>query len=353
MNVAATSVWDQVVGQDPAISQLRASASDPTHAYLFLGPSGSTKEQAARAFAARLLSGSDDAAARDARLVLAGEHPDVREVHRAAATISTEQIREIVRLAAMAPVEGARQVIILHEFHLLTAMGAAALLKTIEEPPPSTIFVVLADMMTTDLVTIASRSARVDFRPLTAATIAATLVAEGTDPARAELAAAAAAGNLRRARVLVADPELERRRQAFADVPRQLDGHGATVIRLTSELFGLIERAAEPLTARQAAEAAELEERIKMVGERGSGRKQLEDRHKREQRRHRVDELRSGLATMAGTYRDALVTHTAARVEGPVGAVTRIHESIAVLGERNPNETLLIQALLLDLPSLD
>ncbi|HQV56572.1 MAG TPA: hypothetical protein PKV27_01070 [Ilumatobacteraceae bacterium] len=352
MSATHASVWDQVVGQEHAVSQLRASATEPVHAYLFLGPSGSTKEQAARAFAARLLSGSDDASARDARLVLAGEHPDVREVQRAAATISTEQIREIVRLAAMAPVEGIRQVIILHEFHLLTAMGAAALLKTIEEPPPSTIFIVLADMMTTDLVTIASRCARVDFRALNASTIAQVLVTEGTDPTRAELAAVAAAGNLRRARVLVADPELERRRQAFADVPRRLDGTGAMVVRLTAELFGLIESAAEPLTQRQAAEAAELDERIKMVGERGGGRKQLEDRHKREQRRHRVDELRSGLATMAGTYRDALVARTAARAEGPVSAVSRIHQSIAAL-ERNPNETLLIQALLLDLPTLD
>ena len=54
-------IWDDVVGQDIAISQLRAAAdSGPVHAYLFVGPAGSTKLQAARAFAARVISGGED-----------------------------------------------------------------------------------------------------------------------------------------------------------------------------------------------------------------------------------------------------------------------------------------------------
>ena len=75
----ATSVWDEVVGQGSAVEQLRRSAADPVHAYLFVGPSGCTKDEAARAFAALLLTGHDDTTARDSRLALAGEHPDVRE----------------------------------------------------------------------------------------------------------------------------------------------------------------------------------------------------------------------------------------------------------------------------------
>ena len=279
----------------------------------------------------------------------------MREIHRVGATISAEQIREIVRLAAMSPVEGDRQVIILHEFHLLTAMGAAALLKTVEEPPPSTIFVILADLMSPDLVTIASRCARVDFQPLDEATVAGVLRAEGVDDEVALAAALASAGDLRRARVLAADPELERRRQAFATVPQRLDGTGAGVVRITAELFALIDAAAEPLTARHAAEVAALDERIAAAGERGSGRKQLEERHRRELRRHRTDELRSGLVAIAATYRDGLVGGSLGgpgkRLDGAVAAVARIHEAIAAL-ERNPNETLLVQSLLLELPSM-
>ena len=59
--------------------------------------------------------------------------------------------------------------------------------------------------------------------------------------------------------------------------------------------------AAAPLVERHAAEAAELDARIAQFGERGSGRKLLEERHRRELRRHRTDELRSGLAVLAAT----------------------------------------------------
>ena len=101
----------------------------------------------------------------------------------------------------------------------------------------------------------------------------------------------------------------------------------------------------------QAEEAAALEARVAAVGERGSGRKQLEERHKRELRRHRVDELRSGLAVLAGAYRDALVQGPTAPPRRRCARCTRIHQALEAL-DRNPNETLLLQALLLDLPSL-
>ena len=59
---APGSVWDDVVGQPDAIARLRAAADvGPVHAYLFVGPAGSTKLQAARAFAARLIGGTEDA----------------------------------------------------------------------------------------------------------------------------------------------------------------------------------------------------------------------------------------------------------------------------------------------------
>jgi DNA polymerase-3 subunit delta' len=345
------SVWDGVVGQPRAIDQLTRAAIAPVHAYLFVGPAGSTKEEAARAFAALLLTGVDDADARDARLALHREHPDVREVERAGARISTEQVSDVIRTASLAPVEGSRKVMILHEFHLLDANAAARLLKTIEEPPPSTIFLVLADQVPPELVTVASRCVRIEFSTIPQAAILDVLVADGIPADTAALAAGAAEGNLTRARVLAVDPGLRARRAAFASIPHRLDGTGSTVVALCNELSTLIEGAAAPLAERQTEEAAALEARVAAVGERGSGRKQLEERHKRELRRHRTDELRSGLAVVAGTYRDALVQGTLARPEAAVHAVRRIHLALEAL-DRNPNEMLLLQSLLLDLPSL-
>ena len=71
------SVWDAVVGQPRAVDQLSRAAVNPVHAYLFVGPAGSTKHEAARAFAALLLVGHDEPDARDARLALAGWGLDV------------------------------------------------------------------------------------------------------------------------------------------------------------------------------------------------------------------------------------------------------------------------------------
>ncbi|MEO6653519.1 MAG: hypothetical protein ABIP17_12780 [Ilumatobacteraceae bacterium] len=348
---ATTSVWSDVVGQSDAIERLTRSAADPVHAYLFIGPAGSTKKEAARAFAALLIGGVDDASRRDADLVLRGEHPDVKEVARVGPSISFDQAREIVRTASLAPSEGSRKVMILDEFHLLRPEGAALLLKTIEEPPDSTVFVIVADFVPHDLITISSRCARIDFRSVEPQRIADRLVLEGVDPESANEAAIASGGNVDRARVLAADPELSARRRTFADVPYALDGTGATVMSVVDELLAKIEVAAVPLVERQEAEADALDERIKQYGERGSGKKSLEDRHKRELRRHRTDELLAGLTVIASTYRDALVDSSVDRPESVAEAVRRIHRSMESF-ERNPNEALLLQALLWSLPVL-
>jgi len=227
------------------------------------------------------------------------------------------------------------------------------LLKTIEEPPPSTHFVALADFVPPDLVTIASRCVRVDLRAIPEDVLSARLVAEGVGPEAAAGAASAARGDLTRARILAADPALETRLAAFAAVPTRLDGTGAVVMDVSAGLLELIDEAAGPLVERQAIEAEELDARIEQFGERGSGRKLLEERHRRELRRHRTDELRAGLGVLAATYRDLLAVGARdhlGRTDGYVAAVHRIHASLEAL-ERNPNEPLLLQALLWSLPA--
>lgn len=346
-----TGIWDAVVGQPNAVRRLQASIANPLHAYLFVGPPGSTKNEAARAFAAALLSGGDDAHQRDARLALQGAHPDVREFARVGAAISKDQADEIIRLASLAPTESNRKVLILDEFHLLSPEAAAKLLKTIEEPPPSTVFVILADFMPPDLVTIASRCIRIDFIPIPDAVIIDTLTVEGVSNDRAAESAAAAHGDLSRARLLANDTHLASRRTLFAGTPRQLDGTGKSAVAAVEALLWEIDAAAAPLVQRHADEVTAMEERIKSMGERGSGKKTLEERHKRELRRHRIDELRFGLATIAGSYRDALVAGTLKRPDVAASAVTRIHQALEAL-DRNPNEQLLLQALLLELPPI-
>jgi hypothetical protein len=115
-----------------------------------------------------------------------------------------------------------------------------------------------------------------------------------------------------------------------------------------AELLGSAGVAA--LEARQAAELADLAERVERTGERGAGRKVLADRHKRELRRLRHDELRFGLATLAGTYGEAL-TDGGADARACIDAVAAIQAAAEAM-VRNPTEALLLQDLLLKLPPL-
>jgi len=353
MMLSASPLSDGIIGQSEALELLNFAVEHPVHAYLFLGPAGSGKRRAARAFAAALLCHNGQCGTcRDCVLTMSGEHPDVSEVERVGAAISAEQASEIVRSASFAPVEGDRKVLILDEFHLLNASAAARLLKTIEEPPAGTVFCVLADQLVPDLVTIASRCVRVPFHSVPDRLIADALIAAGIDEEVATEAARAAAGDLDRARLLATDSGLVARREAFASVTHRVNGSGTRVVEIIEELLTLIEAASEPLKARQTNELAELEIRVAQTGERGAGRKALEERHKRELRRYRTDELRAGLSTVASTYRDRLVQGLEGRRGAEdAAAVDRIIEAIAHL-ERNPNETLLLQALLLSLPPI-
>ena len=343
------TLFAAVVGQPHAVMSLRAAAAAPVHAYLFVGPAGSGKRVAARAFAAALLCRLDGCGVcRDCRLALAGEHPDLREVERVGAAISAEQADEIVRVSVLAPVEGQRKVLVLDEFHLLRAEAAARLLKTIEEPAASTVFLVLADDVPPELITIASRCVRIELRSIPDAVVADVLRDEGFANDVAVEAARSAGGDLDRARLLAHDPGMAARRRAFAELPHRLDGTGSNVMAAVDELIGLIDGAAAPLQERQANEVADLDARTAQLGERGSGRKALEERHKRELRRHRTDELKSGLVALAGTYRDRLA-HGGREPMAKVTAVAAVHDAIEAM-ERNPNEPLLLQALLLRMP---
>lgn len=356
-----------VVAQEAAVANLRAAARSPVHAYLLVGQAGTGVREAVRAFAADVLcrAGGCGVCASCAN-ALSERHPDLVFVERSGASIRVQEIDEVIRLASRPPSEGRFKVIVLVDFHLVD-QHYARLLKTLEEPPPSTVFLVLAEQVPPELVTIASRCVRIDFAALPAEVIASVLLSEGVEPALAEEVAAAAAGRLDRARLLAADPGFAGRRAAWRTVPARLDGTGAAVARIAEELLASIDTVLDPLREGQAAEGAELEARLDAYGQRGGGRKELEDRHKREQRRVRADELRFGMAALAAVYRDALVAGALAgdagagpevlRAGGPPGGTPQVSRRGAVValqaldaaGEalgRNPNEALLLQGLL-------
>jgi DNA polymerase-3 subunit delta' len=349
-----------LVGQAEVVKVLRAAAAKPVHAYLFVGPPGTGKMEAAVAFAAMLVcpDGGDDGC-ETCRRVFEGVHPDVVVVEREGAFLSIGQAQEVTRLAARTPLESTRMVIVLTDLHLVREAGPA-LLKTVEEPPASTVFLALAEFVPPELVTIASRCARVEFRALTEEQLTGALVAEGVPTEMAASIAALAGGRLDRARLLAKDPEAEGRRRAWEQVPARLDGTGATIAVLVEEFLEQLKRSAGPLTSRQEAELARLlahnADEIGTVPTRlaqsavRAGVRELEERHKREQRRQRTDELRSGLAALAGAYRDRAVA--GALPAQYAAQAVRLIDGLSADLAFNPGEQLAVQALLVRLDRL-
>jgi len=350
--VERADLWHDVVGQGRAMAALQAAARRPVHAYLLVGPPGSGKRAAARAFAAAVLG--LDAADRGAdvdravQLCLDEAHPDLQVFEPEGAAISAPDAREIVTAASRSPVEGGRKVLVLEEFHTVQQAGPI-LLKTIEEPPESTVFVILAEEVPNELVAIASRAVRIDLGPVPQDAVAERLVQEGIAPEVAATTAAAAGGDLHRARLLARDPSLVVRRDSWASIPHRVDGTGHTAATLVDEVVAHIDAAQGPLDERHEAERAALEEQIETYGLRPTERKEQEKRHKREVRRHRAAEIRFGLAVLAGEYRDRLAT---AHDPTPYLEALRDVQAAAEALVRNPNELLLLQALVVGLPPI-
>jgi DNA polymerase-3 subunit delta' len=335
----AVDYFDALIGQELVVSQLRGCLERPVHAYLFVGPAGAGKRAAAFAFAASLLK--DDRALRNT-------HPDVHLVEREGASISVGQAREISRLASLSPVEGAQKVLIADDFHLV-ADAAPALLKTIEEASASTTFIVLAESIPKELVTVASRCVVVEFRALATDVIVNALTTDGIDEARAQAIAESSFGDLDRARLLATDDTVVARHQMWIDIPSKLDGTGAAAAEAALAIAAMIDASAENLVARQSEEFAQLKAEVEQGSATNGALKELEANHKRQQRRLRVDELRSGFATIAQELSRRLQLAPDERMIKRIDAALTSLQWASESLEFNPNESLLLHGLFVKL----
>jgi DNA polymerase-3 subunit delta' len=158
----APGVWADVVGQDAAVAQFRRAASPEgslAQAWLVTGPPGSGRSTAARAFAATLQceQGTGCGRCRACRTTLAGTHPDVTVVATDKLSIAKEEVRSLVMTAQRAPATGRHRVIIVEDADRMTAGTFNVLLKSIEEPPPSTVWMLCAPSAEDLAPTIRSR----------------------------------------------------------------------------------------------------------------------------------------------------------------------------------------------------
>jgi len=232
------SVWSDLVGQAPVIDTLQAAVASSTgdgrsmtHAWLFTGPPGSGRSNAARAFAAALQC--DEAGCghcQTCTTARAGSHPDITLINTAGLSIGVDVARDHVRRAALRPAVGRWQIMIVEDADRLTEQAANALLKAVEEPSRHAIWMLCAPALEDVAITIRSRCRPILLRTPPSAEIARLLVErDGIEPELAAATAAASQGHIGRARGLARDPEARQRRREILALPLELRSVGDCV----------------------------------------------------------------------------------------------------------------------------
>ncbi|WP_313409448.1 DNA polymerase III subunit delta', partial [Aeromicrobium sp.] len=215
-------VWDELVGQDDVVATLGAAvAGQMTHAWLFTGPPGSGRSNAAIAFATALQCEQGGCTTcRSCVTAAAGSHPDIAVINTDGLSIGVDAARDAVRRSALHPSLGRHQILVVEDADRLTDQAANALLKSIEEPAPGTVWLLCAPAVEDVIMTIRSRCRPVLLRTPPTEAIARLLhERDGIEPQVAHKAAAASQGHIGRARGLARDPEARRRRAEILALP--------------------------------------------------------------------------------------------------------------------------------------
>jgi DNA polymerase-3 subunit delta' len=350
-------VWSELVGQDRSVATLRrAVAGEPhamSHAWLITGPPGSGRSNAARAFAAALqCERGGCGACTDCRTALSGAHPDVTLVRTELLSIGVDEVRDLVRRAAMSPTLGGSQVIVVEDADRVTERGADALLKSVEEPAPKSVWILCAPTPDDVVATIRSRCRQLNLQTPTVRAVAELLESrDGIEPSIAIAAARAAQGHIGRARVLARSVDARKRRAEVLRIPFELNDLG-DCLRSAATLLATSNAEVAGLSAEtDAAERAALQEALGF-GTKGARPRQaqaavkdLEDQQKARAKRLQRDALDRALTELTGLYRDVLSIQTGSGAEL---VNDELQPRIAVLARHSSAESMLrrIDALL-------
>jgi len=320
------TVWDDLVGQEALVETLGnvvaaadrvlqgEKATGMTHAWLFTGPPGSGRSTAARAFAAALQCDRGGCGeCLSCRTSLAGSHADISALVTEQAVIGVDDARDSVRRAALSPSGRRWQVMIVEDADRLTDRAADALLKSVEEPPPRTVWLLCAPTAEDVLPTIRSRCRCLVLRTPPSEAIADYLVRRhDVSSALASFTARAAQGHIGRARALAVDEGTRNRRREVLRIPGQLSGLGSCLNAASNILDAATEEARPRSDTLDAKEQSDLQLAYG-AGTRGvsttghaAAAKELQRRQRLRAKRMVRDSIDRTLLDLASYYRDVV-----------------------------------------------
>jgi DNA polymerase-3 subunit delta' len=225
------SVFSSLIDQSEVVAILKEAVQSArnkedltqgmTNTWLFTGPPGSGRSNAAIAFAAALVcKDSGCSKCNDCMSTIIGTHADVELIKTEGLSIKIDEIRELITRASWAPSVASYRVVVMEDADRLTESAANALLKVIEEPGLRTIWLLCAPTLTDVLPTIRSRCRHLSLRTPSTKAVANLLIdRESIDPKTAEFAARAAGGHIGRARRLATDENAKQNRTSILKLP--------------------------------------------------------------------------------------------------------------------------------------
>jgi DNA polymerase III subunit delta' len=305
------SVWGALKGS-PAEARLSAqlSSGEVAHAWLLLGPPGSGKRAAAMAMAAALecevapLSGCGECSS--CVRILRSRHPDVHHVLPEGPLIPVDLIREsVIPEASRSPFEARYKIFIIEEAERMNEAAQNALLKTLEEPQPSTVFILISDQEDDLLDTVRSRCRTFRLEPVSEERVVTLLREAGASDPEAQLAARLSEGDIGRAQALALDPEAIARRELWRSLPARV-ASASDALDLAEEVIAEASAAVKSLETSQKAEVLELAEALGEGRGTATARNALANRHKRESRRLQEEILGEALHQLATFYKDVV-----------------------------------------------
>jgi len=320
------SVFDSLVGQSEVVERLKSATNAATsgsttqemvHSWLFVGPAGSGRSNAAVAFAAALVcSQSGCGTCRDCQTVLTGTHIDVERFNPTGLSIKAEEVRELIARSAWSPSVGPWRIVIIEDADRLTETAANALLKTIEEPETHTLWFLCAPTLSDVSITIRSRCRHLQLRTPSKTSVEEFLLTNtSVDSKTAAFAARVSQGHIGRARFIATNQEAQTRRKevlALAFSLKDID----SCFKAASHLLDTAQEQAESENSeRDSKQLKQLQDAYQGTGRSliSGGSKAIKDLEKEQKfatTRSIRDNLDSALLDIATIYRDVLVTQS-------------------------------------------